>query len=398
MAIQMTAASAEVSTAARELLVRVRKRLRSFVLDVEFVAAPAITVLFGASGAGKTTLLDCIAGLTTPDDGAIRLQPVGSSAPASADVPLFGSAAKLDVPVPKRGVGYVFQDLALFPNLSAGENIGYGLADLAKSERDRRVRDIAQSFRIAELLDRRPAQISGGEQQRVALARALVLRPRLLLLDEPLAGLDAPTRARLIQDLRAWHAAHPVPTLLVTHTREEVFALAESVLVIESGRIVARGTPQQALEAPQRESVAQLAGYENIFAADVAALHPESGTMTCRIAGSDAALEVPFTRLLDARGEKRHAESPTYPSVRLGIRAGDILLATAAPQQISARNILRGSLESLAQIDVTVVAIVDCGGSRFEVHLTPGARDSLALAPGREVWLVVKTHSCRVLQ
>jgi len=364
---------ANPAAATRSLNLRVRKSFAAFQLNTDLIFEAGITVLFGASGAGKTTLLDCVAGLTRPDSGEIRI---------GGDT-VFDSAKGVDVPVARRGVGYVFQDLALFPHLSARENIEYGLAGVTALERALRVTAVTKSFGIGELLDRRPAELSGGQRQRVALARTLVTRPRVLLLDEPLAGLDAPTRSRLIQDLRAWNTEQRIPILLVTHSREEVFALAEKVIVLENGRVVAQGTPEQALEAAQSESVASLTGYENIFDAQVAALHRESGTMTCVLSGTEVSLEAPLGRVSEGA------------RVRIGFRAGDILLATARPQQISARNVLAGRVQALEQIDVTVSARVDCGAV-FEVHLTPGARDSLSLSPGREVWLVVKTHSCRV--
>ena len=364
---------ASSAAATNTLVVRLRKSFSAFTLDVQFIADAGITVLFGASGAGKTTLLDCIAGLTAPDAGALEC----------GGVKLLDSATGMNLGPVKRGVGYVFQELALFPHLSARENIEYGLAKLPAGERDQRVEAIAKSFGISDLLSRRPAELSGGQRQRVALARTLVTRPRVLLLDEPLAGLDAPTRSRLMQDLRAWNAEQRIPILLVTHSREEVFALAEHLLVLENGKIVAEGSPDDALEAAQRESVASLAGYENIFDAEVTALHRDSGTMTCILCGTQVSLEAPLGRV--AEGAR----------VRIGLRAGDILLATARPQQISARNVLAGRVQSLEQVDVTVSARVDCGAV-FETHLTPGARDALSLAPGREVWLIVKTHSCRV--
>jgi molybdate transport system ATP-binding protein len=377
MAVPMTAQPRTEPGGSPGLSVTVSKRYGAFELSVNLVVEPGITVLFGASGAGKSTLLDCIAGLTNPDSGTIYVS-------GGVDVWFLSAGGrKVNVPCSQRHVGYVFQDLALFPHLSARENIEYGLAKLPAGERDQRVETIAKSFGISELLSRRPAELSGGQRQRVALARTLVTRPRVLLLDEPLAGLDAPTRSRLMQDLRAWNAEQKIPILLVTHSREEVFALAEKVVVLENGHVVAQGTPEQALEAAQRDSIASLAGYENIFDAEVAALHPESGTMTCRIAETKLSLEAPLGRV----AEGAH--------VRIGIRAGDILLATAKPEHISARNVLRGTVKSLDQVDVTVTARVDCGAV-FDTHLTPGARDSLALAVGREVWLVVKTHSCRV--
>jgi molybdate transport system ATP-binding protein len=347
---------------------------RDFALDVLFAVAPGITIVFGPSGAGKTTLLECVAGLTTPDSGKI----------AVGDHILFDRELGTDVPVQHRKIGYVFQDLALFPHLTVGRNVEYGLAGLNGSERRKKVEAILESFRIAHLHDRKPKEISGGERQRVALARALVTDPCVLLLDEPLAALDAATKSKIIDDLRAWNAAHGIPILYVTHNREEVFALGDRVLVLENGRIVADGTPHVVMAAPRRESLAQLIGFENIFHAVVAAAHEDRGTMTCRIADSNVELETPLVR------------AETGSTLLVGIRAGDILLATVQPAGLSARNVIPGRLLSLAQRDVIVVVRVNCG-VEMEVHLTLAARDSLQLQPGREVWLIVKTHSCHLM-
>jgi molybdate transport system ATP-binding protein len=359
------------------LEIRITKRFanaeRELLLEAECRCEPGITILFGASGAGKTTLLDCVAGLTCPDAGRI----------AVGDRVFFDGGVNL--PVQRRGVGYVFQDLALFPHLSAEENIGYGLSG---KERSKRTDEILESFHIAHLRERRPREISGGERQRVALARALVIDPCVLLLDEPLAALDAPTKGKMIDDLRAWNRAHGIPIIYVTHSREEVFALGERVLVLENGKIVAQGTPHEVMTAPLQESVAQLAGFENIFEAAVTAVLEYRGTMRCRIAGSKVELETPLVRV--GTGPVSSAR------LRVGIRAGDILLATIQPQGLSARNVLPGRVLSLEQRDMIVVARVDCG-LEMTVHLTLAARDVLELQPGKEVWLVVKTHSCHVM-
>jgi molybdate transport system ATP-binding protein len=360
------------------LQVRLRKNFASsqgFRLDVQFTALPGITILFGASGAGKTTVLNCIAGLQRPDEGVI----------AAGESRLFDSATGWDVAPQHRSVGYLFQRLALFPHMTVLQNVEYGLAALEGLERTARRQEILDSFHIAELAGRRPHEISGGERQRVALARTLVTRPRVLLLDEPLTALDALTKARLIDDLRQWNRQYRIPILYVTHDREEVFALGEQVIALQDGRILAAGTPHQVLQRPQRESVAQLAGFENIFDCEVLQRHPELGTMTCRIVGSGVSLEAPVTRGDDGR------------PFRLGIRAGDILIAASQPQGLSARNVLPGGMASLEQRDVLVIAKVDCG-TMFEVHLTPGAVQSLALHAGARVWLVIKTYSCHVLQ
>lgn len=360
--------------------VRIQKQFEhSFRLDVEFSIKAGITILFGASGAGKTTLLDCIAGLKTPDAGQVRI----------GDRVLFDSKMSVDVPVRNRKAGYVFQDLALFPHLSVEGNVEYGLKGIEALERKARVERALDSLGILSLRERRPAQLSGGERQRVALARALVTQPSLLLLDEPLAALDLPVRMRIADDLRRSIQNLPIPVLYVTHSRDEVFTLGERLLVLERGKMIAEGTPHQVLSIPRGETVAQLAGFENIFDAEVASIHQERGTMTCRIApahlGSAAVeLETPLVR------------ADPGATLRVGISAGDILLATSAPVGLSARNVLPGRLLSHSQRDAIVIARIDCG-IELSVHLTLGARDELGLAPGRQVWIIVKTHSCHLL-
>jgi molybdate transport system ATP-binding protein len=352
---------------------------RKFSLDVDFSAQPGFTILFGASGSGKTTLLDCVAGLTTPDVGRI----------AVGERVMFDASTRAIVPVAKRGVGYVLQDLALFPHLTVEQNTEYGIAHLPRAARKQRAATMLQEFRIDHLRQQRPSEISGGERQRVALARALVTDPSVLLLDEPLAALDAATKAKILDDLRRWNQAHGIPILYVTHNREEVVALGERVLVMELGRIIAQGTPHEVLSAPLLETVAQLAGFENIFDANVESIHEDRGTMICRLlneSGDQAvSLEVPLVR------------AKAGSQLRVGIRAGDILLAITSPSGLSARNVIAGHVVRLEQRDMIVSAHVECG-VEMEVHLTLAARDTLCLTPGKAVWLVVKTHSCHLMQ
>jgi molybdate transport system ATP-binding protein len=378
--------SAAESAPGARLEARFRKRLSEFALDVEFTAGAGFNILFGASGAGKTTLLDCVAGLIAPDSGRIT---IGGRV-------LFDAATSL--PVEKRRVGYVLQTLALFPHLSVQKNVEYGLAHFPAEQRRERVAAILQSFRIEHLAHRSAREISGGESQRAALARTLVTDPDVLLLDEPLAALDAATKTKIIDDLRDWNRAHRIPVLYVTHSGEEVFALGERVLVLDGGRIVADGTPHEVMLAPMNETVAQLAGFENVFDATVDAVHPERGTMICRIE-PDAALR-------DGAGSSRWTavvlETPLVrggvgSKLRVGVRAGDILLATSPPQGLSARNVIPGRITALEQRDVIVVARVNCR-IEMEVHLTLAARDALQLAAGKEVWLVIKTHSCHLMR
>jgi molybdate transport system ATP-binding protein len=353
---------------------------RQFSLDLQFTAPQGFTILFGPSGAGKTTLLNCIAGLEGANAGRIA---IGERA-------LFDSEAKVNIPVVQRNVGYLLQDLALFPHLTILQNAEYGLARLPRPIRKQRVAAMLKEFRIEHLSSRRPAEISGGERQRAALARSLVTDPCVLLLDEPLAALDVPTKSKILDDLRRWNEAHQIPILYVTHSREEVMALGERVLVIESGRITAQGTPHEVLRAPLQETVAQLAGFENIFDAVVESIHEDRGTMVCRLlnSGSESSrmvLETPLVR------------ADTGSQLRVGIRAGDILLAIAKPVGLSARNVIPGHILSLRRRDMIISARVDCG-VEMEVHLTLAARDALDLREGREVWLVIKTHSCHLMK
>ena len=381
MEIKTAGSAPAIPTAiSSELEVRIRKRYPnpagSFLLNVHLRALAGFTILFGASGAGKTTLLNCIAGLADPEAGRISL---GGEA-------VYDSETGQNIPAWKRHVGYVLQDLALFPHLTAEENVEYGLQHLAAAERHARSREMLSAFRIEHLRERRPAQISGGERQRVALARALVTGPRVLLLDEPLVALDRPTRSLIIADLRLWNQHNRIPILFVTHSIEEVFALGSEVIVLDAGKIAAQGLPKDVLHAPQLETVAQLAGFENVFDATVTASHPDRGTMTCRIGVGKIELETPLVG----------AAVGTH--LRVGIRAGDILLATEAPRGLSARNVLPGAIRRLEEMAGMVSAIVDCGGVRFDTHLTLAARDGMELAVGRSVWVVIKTHSCHLMQ
>jgi molybdate transport system ATP-binding protein len=237
-------------------------------------------------------------------------------------------------------------------------------------------------MRISSLRGRKPRDISGGERQRVALARTLVTEPCVLLLDEPLAALDAPTKSRIIDDLHAWNDGRRIPVLYVTHSREEVFALAGRVIVFEHGSIVAEGSPHDVLETPRHESAAEWAGFENLFDATILREDEERGTTT--VVMGDVKLEIPLSRR-------------TAGQLRIGIRAGDILLATQEPGGISARNVIPGQISRFTRRDAMMVAQVECGIT-LEVHVTPHAMQALGLQEGSQVWLIIKTHSCHPLR
>jgi len=376
MDARVDAMGGEVTSSA--LVARVGKERRngaSFVLDVSVEAPPGITILFGPSGAGKSTLLDCIAGLVRPEAGKIAI---------GEDV-LFDSVLRVDIPPQQRRIAYVFQSLALFPHLTVERNIEYGLTDLPDQDRGTRVQEILAAFRIERLRNQKPSQISGGERQRTALARSLVTAPRVLLLDEPLTGLDAELKAALVEDLRAWNALKRIPILYVTHSREEVDALGERVIAIDNGRVVSHGAPMDVLDAPRRKRLAQAAGFENLLSGTVLDLRGPDGVMRVKLGESSfCEIEVPL------------AHASAGDRVQVAIRAGDILLASERPHGLSARNILDGRMVSLEQRGTMCIAQIDCGVT-FVVHVTPGAVRALELTMGKPVWLVLKTHSCHLV-
>lgn len=203
-----------------------------FVLDVAFTLPPGISILFGPSGAGKSTLLAAIAGLVRPTAGRVAL----------GEEVWFSAEAGIDRPAHCRSVGFVFQSLALFPHLTALDNVAYGIdARVGRTERQHRALAMLERMRVSHVAGRRPATLSGGEAQRVALARALARAPRVLLLDEPFTAMQRALRRELGDDLLACVAEAPLPVLLVTHDAEEARTLGERVLFLEAGQLRAVG-------------------------------------------------------------------------------------------------------------------------------------------------------------
>lgn len=352
-----------------------RNATSSFILDLAIEAPPGITILFGPSGAGKSTLLDCLAGLVRPDSGKIIV---------GEDV-FFDSSKQVNLPPQKRRVAYVFQSLALFPHLTVRQNVEYGLQHLLEPERQKRGAEILEAFRVAHLRNQKTSQISGGERQRTALARSLVTDPRALFLDEPLTGLDAELKASIVDDLRTWNAARRIPILYVTHSRDEVDALGERVIAMDNGRVLGRGVPMEVLDHPRRKRLAQAIGFENLLSATVLDLREPDGVMRVRLGETTAEIEVPLV----------HAS--VGGRVQIAIRAGDIMLATEPPRGLSARNILEGRIISLERRGSMMTARVDCQGVTFVVHATPGAVRTLELTVKKKVWVVLKTHSCHLV-
>ena len=301
------------------LEVALRKRLGDFQLDAAFSAPRGLITLFGPSGSGKSLTLQSLAGTIKPDEGRIVLD----------GHPIFDSLGGLNLSAQKRRVGYVPQHYALFPHLSVADNIGFGLARLSANTRRQRVAELLDSFHLEALASRRPRQLSGGQQQRVALARALAVQPRLLLLDEPFAALDAGLRGTLREELAQVQKLWNISMLIVTHDLSDVFALGQRVIVYDHGRVIQQGTRDEVFFRPGNKRVAEFVQTGNILPATVERVNGEKSWL--RWGG----------RLLVTEGRTLPPGTPVY----VCIRPTQILIVR--PDRSAARerqNVLSGSI------------------------------------------------------
>jgi molybdate transport system ATP-binding protein len=267
---------------------RVRKQFApgrdaaGFSLDLTLETGAGTAVLFGPSGAGKTLTLDCIAGFTRPDEGRILLD----------DAIVFDAAAGVDLPPRRRNCGYVFQNYALFPHMTLRQNLEFAAARTPKLERHRRVQEMLERFRLSGEAGRRPHEVSGGQKQRCSIARAVIGSPRILLLDEPARGLDAPLRAEFYDVLRQVAADFRTPILLVTHDLDECLELGDQMVVVREGRLVQSGTPAAVAGNPASLEIARLLGIYNLVPGEIRGLDP--GRNTSRLICDGVELAGPY--------------------------------------------------------------------------------------------------------
>ena len=344
-----------------------------FSLEVAGDFGPGITALFGPSGSGKTTLLNCLAGLLKPDDGEIVLY--------GRD--LYRGSPNMFVPPEKRRIGLVFQDGALFPHMSVSGNIMYGRARTPEADRLVDVDHVVDLLGLRPLMDRSPESLSGGERQRVAIARALAMSPRLLLLDEPMASLDARLRGVVLSYLRRVHDDLGIPMIYVSHSISEVLALADDALVLSRGRVVASGRPSRVLLDPVVGGMFRGDPVENLLDGTVV---EQGGT------GQSGRVRVGEIEIVTPPMDR-----PTGAPVIVALGAEEIILATEKPSGLSARNVIAGSITDLDLVVDGVYATVDIG-VRILVALTQGAVDALSLERGQDAYLVFKTSSIKLLE
>lgn len=346
-------------------------RLPDFNLAPRFEIGPEMAVLFGASGAGKSLTLRALAGLVRPDQGYIRLN--GHA--------LFDSEEGIDLPPQDRGVGYVPQHYALFPHQSIAKNVAFGLHDLPNAEREARVSELLARMRLERLADRKPGEVSGGQQQRTALARALARRPDLLLMDEPFAAVEEDLRAHLREELLRIQKDFAIPVLLVTHSRAEAYALAERLIVISEGQIVQSASRDDVFRRPRTPTVARLMGMTNILQVKV-------------VDGSGP-------ELLAAWGAFRLAIAYSGPraqgsALTVGVRPEEIRIAPAGSEAQSVNRLTaRLSKDEPQGVDHVLHFTVD--DQLLEVRVSHPAFMALDLSAGQERTLTVEPESIHVI-
>jgi molybdate transport system ATP-binding protein len=334
------------------------------------IGTASVSVLFGPSGCGKTTTLRCLAGLDRPDTGSIHYDGVA----------WFDAATGVQLRPQERGVGLLFQEYALFPHLTVGRNIAYGLQDVSRETRDARVASMLALFRIEGLEARYPGQLSGGQQQRVALARTVAMKPRLLLLDEPLSALDERTRDIIRPELRRLLATLEIPVLLVTHDRVEAMALGDHVIVLDQGKILQQGPVAEVFGRPADLATASIVGIETVVVGNI--VNVENGLATVAVG-----------RVLLT------AVAPLEPTkhVSVCIRGEDVVLQTSSGGESSSpRNRLDAVVRGWQAEGPLVRAQLECGFPMTALVTRP-AWEELGLHEGDRVLALVKAPAIHLI-
>ena len=350
------------------LEVDIQHRLGAFDLDIRFRSGRGLTALFGRSGSGKTSVVNAIAGLIRPLRGRI----------VADEAVLLDTERGICAPTHRRGVGYVFQEGRLFPHLTVRHNLLFGRWFASGRARSAGLEDVVELLGIGALLDRRPGRLSGGEKQRVAIGRALLAGPRLLLMDEPLASLDARRKDEILPYLERLRDQANVPIIYVSHSVAEVTRLATTIVLISDGRVHAVGPVQEVMGRADLYPLAGRFEAGAVLLVHVARHDPQWGLT--ELAGSFGKLVVP------------RLEVPVGTALRIRVRARDVILAVTRPSGISALNVVEGQVERLIPIEEGTLEVqLRASNQRLLARVTRRSGEALGLAPGRQVFAVIKS-------
>jgi molybdate transport system ATP-binding protein len=350
----------------------------AFVLEVSVTLGGKVTAVLGPSGSGKTSLLEVIAGLRREAVGRVVVD----------RTTFLDTGERRCLPPERRGIGYVPQEPALFPHMTVQDNVRYGLR--ASMGADRQFDETVALLEIRPLMSRFPRTLSGGEAQRVALARALVTRPRLLLLDEPLAALDSELKSRILPYLMRVRDEAKIPMLYVTHHAGEALALADEAIVLRAGRVEAKGPARDILTPRMLSAVHGDATFENIVDGVIIENDPEAGTAVLVPTGAaptnsptgELTLTVPGTTGL------RAGQRATFR-----VASEDILLLRGKLEGISARNVLSCQVVDVEMFGPDAVVRVETSGIEWRVRVTRAAVRDLDVGAGRTLFIAIKTHT-----
>ncbi|MDE0945035.1 MAG: molybdenum ABC transporter ATP-binding protein [Alphaproteobacteria bacterium] len=344
----------------------VTAQLGDFTIKAAFSADAGITALFGPSGAGKTSLINMLAGLERPQRGRIVVQ----------DTVLFDSAQGINLPPERRRLGYVFQESRLFPHMTVADNLSYGerLVPLGTARVDRD--DVIDVLALAPLLQRRPKTLSGGERQRVAIGRALLAAPRLLLMDEPLANLDAPRRAEILPFIEKLRRRFDLSIVYVSHNMDEIVRLADQLVVMADGAVVAQGPVD---EITARLDLRPLTGRWDagaVLSTTVAEQDTKDALTKLSFEGGDLWLP--------------QLDLPMGATLRIRVRARDVSLALTPPEQISVLNVFPGVVLEVGEDDGPQVDVLVDIGSPLWARITKRSQRELDIRPGTKVHALIK--------
>ncbi len=348
---------------------RIFKRFDGFNLDVDLTLDRRVTALYGPSGSGKTSVLNAQAGLLRPDRGRILVN----------GRVLFDADRRIDVPVRRRRLGYVFQDALLFEHMTVRRNLTYARPRGGGPD----LRQVVDVLELGPLLERRASHLSGGEKRRVALGRALLSGPHVLLLDEPLTGLDRRLAGKTLGYIKSVLDAFDLPAIYVSHLVSDVIHLADEVVLLERGRVTAQGAPRDLLDRMETMAPGRPPALKNFLAARVLACDPDRETITCRVG----------EQTLTVLG--RLPDGTTRATVVAPAR--DIILARTRPAGISARNVLHGEVTRITPVGGHQVVFVDLGVEWMVEVITPAVQE-LDLVPGTTVYAVIKASCMQCIE